>query len=79
MRTWIRNWGLLVFAACVALSGLACERHDHRSMSTYEYNNDRGPDPRDHDPAPVETERQQPDSDWHMRQPGQMVVDPSKK
>ena len=77
MQRWMRILGLTGISACVAMSGLACERHDHRSMSTYDYSDERAPDR--HDPAPMETERPQPDSEWRMRSPGQMVVDPSRK
>ncbi|MBI1825301.1 MAG: hypothetical protein HY287_04915 [Planctomycetes bacterium] len=77
MKIWIRNIGISL--GCVAaLCGIfGCATHDHKSTSTYEYNDERAGDHRD--PPPTAAERQKADSEWHMASPGQMVVDPSKK
>src|SRR5262245_28028573 len=53
-------------------SGLGCAVHTHKTVSTYEYGDDRGAPPR-------EVEREHVDSEYHMVAPGTMVVEPAHK
>jgi len=64
----------VVAAACAAitLSGLGCAVHTHKTVSTYEYSDDRGAPPK-------EVEHEHVDSEYHMVAPGTMVVEPARK
>ena len=60
--------------ACLGLMFplFGCAVHTHKSVSTYEYSDERGAPPR-------EVEHEHVDSEYHMVAPGTMVVDPARK
>lgn len=63
-------WSLAIGATALVLG---CETSSHKSVRTYEYNEQ----PRGERTAqPTETERVEDAGDWQMTKPGEMVVDP---
>jgi len=73
MRNPIRS--LMLAAACgaFAVTLAACATSSHKSVRTYDYNDEGKPAPK-----AEETERQVDEGEYHMVSPGEMVVEPKK-
>ena len=66
----------MLAAACGALTlGLtACATSSHKSVRTYDYNDEGRPAP-----EATQTERQIDEGEYHMVAPGEMVGNPKKR
>lgn len=74
MRNLQRNSVVAVACGTLCLMLTACATSSHKSVSTYDYN-DQGRSAQ----QAAETEREVDDGQYHMVAPGEMVVDPKKK
>ncbi len=71
-QSFTATWRLLgIASACVVVMGFlpACETSSHKSVKTYEYNDDPPPEKR--------SESKELDSDWKMESEGEMTGDPT--
>ena len=75
MRTLQRSLFTLFCCGLVSLLTLGCATSSHKSVHTYDYNDQGRPVEK---PA-AQAEAEEAEGEYHMVSPGQMVVEPKKK
>lgn len=70
MRTTLRQTLCLLMGAVALMGATACETSSHKSLRTYEYN--------DQGRAPEQKPKEELDSEYKMVSPGEMVVEPRR-
>ena len=74
MRNKLRNSMIALACGALGLMLTACATSSHKSVSTYDYNDEGKPAQQ-----AAEAEREVDDGQYHMVAPGEMVVEPKKK
>ena len=70
MRTALRLSLCLLMGAAALIGAAACESSSHKSVRTYDYN--------DQGRVPEQKAKEELDSEYRMVSPGEMVVDPHR-